>query len=254
MLQRSVHFKSVSGGNGEDISPCPYLWGSRMSYSGKVVQIAKNVHLKTKGRITSWDLLFLARRLFPKLGAFASLAALIYTLKGSAPFTVLQLGLLGIGIILFVYTVYHEYEHMPARMKSEQEISEYMYDLIDSGGNIAICSRDMSWADGNDTIEDLLREKAQDNELTIYLPEKTDFVTGLESHGAQIYEYGELDYVTESRFTIVNRGRMDAKLAIGRRREDIHTVEEVYIGDSATFHLAKDIIELISRVEADLSQ
>jgi hypothetical protein len=70
----------------------------------------------------------------------------------------------------------------------------------------------MSWAE-DEEMKELLRSKAQRDELYLFLPNKKLISDELEQRGAKVNIYPELEYIPQSRFTIINKDRMDAEVA-----------------------------------------
>jgi hypothetical protein len=120
-----------------------------------------------------------------------------------------------------------------------------MYNWIEKGGRVQIFSRDLSWAQDR-KMKAMLREKARKRELCLCLPQSIPLVDELEPAGAEVTLYPELDYIPQSRFTMVNWGRMDQRVAIGRLVDDAHVIEELSNKDVAYF-VAKDLIEILLR-------
>jgi hypothetical protein len=125
-----------------------------------------------------------------------------------------------------------------------------MFNWISKGNRVAIFTRDMTWTDTND-IKELLCKKAGNHELSIYLPEITQrikpFIEELKNYGASIYTYPELDLIPESRFTIINKDRSDAQVAVGRNVKGKHTIEEYTIGEHPVFGIANDLTRVICK-------
>ena len=69
----------------------------------------------------------------------------------------------------------------------------------------------------------------------------------LESMGANIFTYGETEYTPTTRFTIVKAGRIDSKVAIGKKVHGKHVVEEFNAEDGYPLHIAKDMSNLIMK-------
>ncbi len=142
------------------------------------------------------------------------------------------------------------YKSKPRSYRNNQKINDYMHQWISQEGRVTIFTRDMSWG-GDARILRLLRTKASDGDLSVCLPRRIPLTEELEQHGAKIYTYEGLRYEPESRFTIVRKGRMDAQVAIGRRRDGgPHIIEEFSAGHDPVFHLANDLAEIIERLPA----
>jgi hypothetical protein len=125
-------------------------------------------------------------------------------------------------------------------------IKRYMHDLIEHGGRVAVWTRDMSWARNEDTRE-LLKKKAARGELILCLPEQNDLAKELTVAGAEVCAYGvEQLELPASRFTITFFGRDGARVAVGRADGDSHVIDEFNAGGHPAFHLAEDLIALVS--------
>ncbi|MCI0562065.1 MAG: hypothetical protein MN733_26555, partial [Nitrososphaera sp.] len=86
------------------------------------------------------------------------------------------------------------------------------------------------------------------NELTICLPDRIALADELEREGARVCLYPRLGYTPQSRFTIINKDRMDSQVAVGRRIRDKHVIEEFSLGEHPVFSVANDLVEVISRL------
>jgi hypothetical protein len=186
------------------------------------------------------------------LGTVTSLIALVIALKPiGQPFTALQGGFIALAtagfVILVILDIRHYRESDRYTLKDQGEIAEYMYKWISKGGRVAIFTHDMSWA-ADQHIIDLLHAKARLGELSICLPRRIPLVIDLAASGAQIFTYEQLHYTSQSRFTIINKDRMDAHLAVGRRIGNVHVVEEYSVGQHPVFAIANDLVEVIMRL------
>ena len=197
-------------------------------------------------------LLPVARRLLLISGTVASIVALLLNLDPKpdewSGFEV-SLGVLavvGLAGLAFVETR-DVLAKTPRSYKGDQEIRDYLYSWIGTGGRVVIFTRDMTWV-SDDRMVRLLSAKAEASELTICMPEATSLTNNLAERGAQIVTYSELDFVPRSRFTIVRSGRADAEVAIGRTIDGLHTIEEFRVGEHPAFALAEDLVELARRI------
>ncbi len=190
-------------------------------------------------------------RIVTTSGSFASLFSLVLAVRPpDQPLTVSHGILLGIGIALFVWTlisdIYAWRRSQPLALREDAQILDYLYKWISKGGRAVIFSRDLSWVNDAEMIE-MLRSKARKDELAICTPAIIPLMQELRDAGAHIYDYPELDYVPESRFTIINKGRMDAQVAVGRRIKDRHVIEEFSVGHHPVFAVANDLVEIVRR-------
>ncbi len=133
----------------------------------------------------------------------------------------------------------------PKIFKQKDEINKYMYNWIENGDRVAICTRDMSWASSPE-IKTMLFKKAKNKELCICLPKQTELTRELEETGADIYTYPELEHTPNSRFTIIHKDTHYARVAVGRTIENnVHEIEEFSIGSHPVFSVANDLVEII---------
>jgi len=186
------------------------------------------------------------------LGTVTSLIALVLALKpNNQPLTALQGGFITLATVGFVILVILDIRDSRKSsrhvLKNQNEIVEYMLKWISKGGRVAIFTHDMSWA-ADQRVTDLLHGKARSGELSICLPHCIPLANALKISGAQIFTYEQLHYTSQSRFTIINKDRMDAHLAVGRRIGECHVVEEYSIGQHPVFAIANDLVEVIMRL------
>lgn len=184
---------------------------------------------------------------FSHLGTLASLIGIILL----QPSNYLKLVLGITAALLFVVTII--YEKKTAKKpglycETESEINNYMYNWIKNGGRVTIFTRDMSWAQTDSVIKDMLIQKSKAKELNIILAERNSFIEELERSGANINVYGELGYTPTSRFTIVKTGRIDSKVAIGTERNGKHYIEEFKSGDGYPLHIANDLANILIKL------
>lgn len=194
----------------------------------------------------------LLKNLFAHIGTVASIFGLFISLKNpQAQLNVWHWLLLILSIGLFIITIVfliQEYlENKPKMCKNDQEIRDYMYRWISKGGRVVIFTRDMSWASDRE-MTDMLNNKARASELTLCLPNRIPLINDLEKAGASIIDYPNLNYTPRSRFTIINYGRDDAKVAVGKRVDvNKHLIEEYGIGQHPYFNVANDLINILNQ-------
>lgn len=191
----------------------------------------------------------MVKRIIGIVCSFASLFGLIIMVRprGQA-FTVMQGGLLTLALVFLVYTIFEEIksycEQKPLTMTRDSKIHDYMFNWLAQGGRAVIFTHNLTWGE-NKKIKDLLRSKAEHNELTICLPKKTTLVEELERIGAEVCVYPELDHTPQASFTIVRKGRLDSRVAVGRRMKNKHVIEEFALGEHPVFHVANDLTDII---------
>ena len=125
----------------------------------------------------------------------------------------------------------------------EGRIRGYLVHWIKNGGRVAIWTRDMSWAEDSE-MNELLRLKAQSRELIICLPNETETTEKLRKYGAEVVAYGAWDSPITS-FTITNYSRAGSRVAIGRRKGNLHIIQEFSAEQHSAFDMASDLVRLV---------
>ncbi len=190
----------------------------------------------------------------PLLAGSASVVGLFVSTHAQGQhFTDLELGLIALAALCFLVAFAVSVDDIVRRqariMTSAKAIRDYMYRWISGGSRTTIFTRDMSWGH-DDEFKTLLHEKASRGELVLFLPAPIPLSEDLRSDGAEVHYYPALGYVTQSRFTIVNTGRSDSRVAIGYGVREGHRVDEFRAGEHPAFHLASDLHEVLKRVAA----
>jgi len=190
-------------------------------------------------------------RLLSILGSTASLVGLVFVFHPTGQgFSTLESVLMGTGIVLTGLAVALEIkdylDHRPKVLKTKQQIRDYMFGWIDNGGKVCIFSNDLSWVEDEEMVA-MLKRKAGREELQICVPAMIPIAETLKEAGASILTYAALKVVPQSRFTIINSGRMDAQVAVGRRLDGAHVVEEFGAGDHPVFAVASDLVKIVAR-------
>lgn len=191
----------------------------------------------------------LVQKLITLFGSYASLIGiLVFLVPSQQAVPNWEVGLILFSLFLLAVLVFLEINSYRGRKVYARDdtdgIKRYMHRWIDHGGRVAIWSRDLSWADNEDT-RNLLRRKASQDELILCLPEQNDFVRELATLGAEVCAYGADRLESPaSRFTITSFGRNGARLAVGRGEGDTHVIEEFDSSGDPAFHLAEDLVAL----------
>lgn len=188
---------------------------------------------------------------FSHIGTLLSLIGIIFAYSKDNK---LWMGILiAFALIAFIVTIVSEYRlHKKAihSFKNDQEINQYMIKIIKEEGRAIIFTNDMSWAENNQYVKKILEEKSKKKELNIILYDRSLMTDSLEKLGANIFTYGETGYIPTTRFTIVKAGRIDSKVAIGKKVRGKHLVEEFSAEDGYPLHIAKDMSNLIMKYNA----
>ena len=191
----------------------------------------------------------MGKRISSVLGTWVTLAALFTRFYSpDHPLNWIDGALISGFLIFFFYFIFLEYQEYK-RTKSfttndKASINAYMHDWINRGDSVAIFSRDMTWAH-DPKIKGLLTVKAQRNELSLFLPNLIPLAKELKVLGAKVYTYSALNMDPASRFTIINYGKGDAQVAIGRSVNDKHVIDEFSADSHPVFHVAMDLINVL---------
>ena len=192
------------------------------------------------------------------IGSFASvLGVIIPLIFSSQDISVWELVPIVAAVILLVLMVVAAIivlkSDVPTRrykFNDKEGIRNYLFNWIKSGRRVVIWTRDMSWMDDEEMTQ-MLQSKAQAHELILCLPREIEKSDDLKKHGAEVFAYGTLD-APESRFTIVNYGQAGSRVAIGRRRDSLHIIQEFSGTDEhPAFHMARDLVRLVQEQEQE---
>lgn len=121
--------------------------------------------------------------------------------------------------VWYIWAQYKDYR----REKEEKEkvlrhptaeaVHSYLYDWIENGGRTVIFTRDFTWANYDNNMLNMLREKAKKGELIVCLYRATDITDQLKELGAEIYTHDIQDL--RSRFTIIHYGTNCPQITVG---------------------------------------
>jgi hypothetical protein len=162
---------------------------------------------------------------------------------------VLAVAMLSLGILIFLEFL----DRRGRRVFGKDDvlgIQKYMHDWIEPGGRVAVWTRDMTWAQNQET-RSLLINKARRKELILCLPELNELAKELSGAGAEVCAYGTRHLESPaSRFTIAFFGRDGSRVAVGRADGDTHVIDEFSAGGHPAFHLATDLVALVRSVQS----
>lgn len=149
-----------------------------------------------------------------------------------------------------IYLWYDWYIHKPQSFDSDDKknIDEYMLKLFSSRDSIFIFTINMSWAENPEIVEQL-KFKAKQKQLTICLPKIIEKAKELKKDGARVIEYNYMNYIPQSRFTIIRYNTIGAKVSVGRTVGDIHNIEEYDNGKHIFFSLAMDMANMLTELD-----
>lgn len=141
-------------------------------------------------------------------------------------------------------TVRSHYRNRPRVCKTTESIRTYMQKWIGHPGRVLIFTRDMTWA-SNEDVKSALIEKARHDELTVILERRIPIAEELEKFGARVATYESLRHTPASRFTIINKDRQDAQVAVGGKIGNKHVIHEFQQGHHPYFSVANDLAEIL---------
>lgn len=161
---------------------------------------------------------------------------------------------LAILVVLAVFAIRQDYiecfadlPRLCVRYNDQEAINSYMYTMLSEGGRVAIFSRDLTWVRESELITALLKQKAANDEVTIFMPKENQIAGAIKAAGAKIVTYQPLHYDPTTRFTIRFHSSSGSRVAIGSRHGEYHVVRE-YDKDELPFELAEDITNIIEKV------
>ena len=164
------------------------------------------------------------------ISSYASIFGLYFTITPwSGEKSVGHWIVLGIAAVTSVLhlcqTGFEHFKERPKSFRKPKDIQNYMVQWLSSGGRSVIFSRDLSWAqNGEEAV--LLQDKARRNELTICVEASSSYAKKLKELGARVVVYGCNGFVPKSRFTIVDFGRIGARVAIAVKDGETHNIQE----------------------------
>ncbi|MFF2480446.1 hypothetical protein [Paenibacillus sp. NPDC058071] len=192
-------------------------------------------------------------RIYSQLGTLASLIGVIFLLpKKSGEGTSVWIIIFSVvAVIAFIISIFLEIKlHQKLTGKKvggTRNIRDYMYDWISKPGVAFIFTRDLSWVN-DDEMKEMLRRKANNNELHICMADRNSIASELENSGAKIYTYSSLNYTLKSRFTFMNIDRADCRVAIGKEINGVRYVEELTSSNAPHYWVLNDLMEILRRV------
>jgi len=130
----------------------------------------------------------------------------------------------------------------------DNEIKKYMRNWVNNDGHTVIISRDLSWVSLHDDTYKILLDKAQKHELSIILKKHSECACELKKYGAEIYDYSDIDYTPETRFTFIHYGRSNPRLAIGYQEGEVRKIKEFDKSGAIEYSLAEDLCTLLKKV------
>ena len=205
--------------------------------------------------------MFLAESLYKKyanlvtlLGSWASLFALLLMFHPEKRgFAVVHWFLTILATFCIIVSVYveirksTEIHFIPEANK--KKINQYMVKWIGNSGQVAIFSRDMSFASGDKEIKRLLLSKSEKGEVIACVPKEVPLTNDLKAKGAKIHPYSKKqDFSPQTRFTIANYGQgKKERVAVAHGENGFHVIQE-FGKDDLVIYLTKDLIDLAIRL------
>ncbi|MFI6216130.1 hypothetical protein ACIBCD_29400 [Nocardia brasiliensis] len=179
------------------------------------------------------------------LVALTASIKLVFSLKpadqGLSSWNIVLLTLaIGFSVLAISVECFDYWDSRPKRYSDAGQIRDHMFDLIKDGGRVSVFTRDLSWVDDTQMM-DMLRSKAEGDNLTLVMPKRISKSEELQKAGAFVIYYGS-HYTIKSRFTICNMDRVDSTVSIGRRSGKKHVIEKYEQKDGhPAYALAQDL-------------
>jgi hypothetical protein len=186
-------------------------------------------------------------QIFTIISSICSMAGFFLIASKPLSMFLISFAIIG-GVIAICIALYENRIKKGLIFKSDKEINSFMHRWISNSGRTIVFTRDMSWAKDSKEIQGLLKTKAQKDELSIIIPDRNELINELEKNGAKIFDYKELDYVPESRFTIIKYGQASSsRVAVGRRNgKNEHVINEFSV-DNPFFWVTQDVAKIIMK-------
>ncbi len=128
------------------------------------------------------------------------------------------------------------------------EINNYMKQLIRKGSAVDIVSRNLSWVQGDQSVEDVIVEHSKISTLSIFVPGENAIVKKLRERGVPLHVVQALAGGPRARFTLLNKDRPGSGiLAVGWGDPPSFTVLEFHeSGYPQIIALARDYVNSLS--------
>lgn len=107
-----------------------------------------------------------------------------------------------------------------------EQVNNYLYEWIKSGGRTVVFTRDFTWANCDAKMRTMLEEKSRNHELIVCLCQATPVTDRLKQLGAEVYIHNLHDL--KSRFTIIHYGTNCPQITLGSRNPDGSYVNKRY--------------------------
>jgi hypothetical protein len=152
--------------------------------------------------------------------------------------------------LLALYSIYRDLSRSINESPEEfspnsPDISIFVCDFLKQGGRSVIFSRDLSWASNGNHILEALNAKARKKELEVFVSGSNAAIDTLFQNSATIFDYKEAQFNPKARFSIINYGSYDQKIAIGALEDDKFVIRTYDLKKNKTIvALVEDIIAL----------
>ena len=140
---------------------------------------------------------------------------------------------------------YRTHSFDPSTEKGKKRIVEYLCKQLSCPGQVAIFSRDLTWATSNSEAEKTLIKKAEKGELTIFVKDPPAITDKLKAAKAKIRQYTAKGFNPKSRFTILKYQNSGTRVMIGAPQDENHYIKHYGSDDFEVVDLANDFIALL---------
>jgi len=134
---------------------------------------------------------------------------------------------------------------------NDQEINNYMKNLISSGSTLDIVSGRLHWVSEDESVKQRIIERARTAEINVYIAEGNPIASELGQSGIHVHIVHSLRGAPHARFTLVDKGRPGAAmLAVGTGRIPSFSISEFHEkSHPQVVALARDYIERLREGE-----
>jgi hypothetical protein len=194
-------------------------------------------------------LLQLLARVVSSAGAIATAAAFLATVQVPG---IAKIALWALMVVAACVIVADGMSYLKAKPRTfpfqSPGIAEFIGEWLSSGGQSAVFSHDLSWVSPGSRILNVLEQKARAGELVLFVGRTPDVVKDLVRSGATVFDYSRLDFKPRSRFTIVDKDKAGARMAIGLAEGDKHVIRVYRADNHAIMALGEDLVRLAERL------
>ena len=183
-------------------------------------------------------------KVITNLSGIISLVLYIYGLIQGKSIREIDVFIIITALTYVIGYLYYSKKSRPIRFSKNdtEKINKYMRDLIiRHNTNTFLLTRDLSWVEHDEDVENCLMQKSKNHNLTICTSHENNLMQRLRSQGAEIKLLPENDF--KSRFTIINYRTESERIFVRQLKDDYVYIHEYSEGSHPFYTLARDMIK-----------